>query len=112
MPEQEKDKQLDDLLESLLSTYSSENPRPGMETRILATVSAQKAEKDRRKLLFRWIVGVAAAAATASAVTLIAVSLTRSMSLPEPPSTIATAPVLPPIPRPVTRPLPIRQHEI
>jgi hypothetical protein len=40
MADQEKDKQMqiDDTLDSLLANYSSAEPRPGLETRILANM--------------------------------------------------------------------------
>ena len=38
MADQEKDRQIDDMLDSLLATYSSAEPRPGLETRILANL--------------------------------------------------------------------------
>ena len=42
MADQEKDKQMqmqiDDMLDSLLANYSSVDPRPGLETRILANL--------------------------------------------------------------------------
>jgi hypothetical protein len=45
MADQEKDKQMriDDMLDSLLANYSSAEPRPGLETRILANL--REAEK-------------------------------------------------------------------
>jgi hypothetical protein len=47
MAEQEKDQHLDEMLDSLLASYSNEDPRPGMETRILATLEAR--ERQRRR---------------------------------------------------------------
>jgi hypothetical protein len=46
MADQEKDKQMriDDMLDSLLANYSSAEPRPGLETRILANLR-EAAEK-------------------------------------------------------------------
>lgn len=38
MADQEKDKQIDKMLDSLLANYSSVEPRPGLETRILANL--------------------------------------------------------------------------
>jgi hypothetical protein len=45
MAEQDNEKHLDQLLDSLLSRYSDAQPRPGLETRILATVRAQAEEQ-------------------------------------------------------------------
>jgi hypothetical protein len=38
MADREKDKQIDEMLDSLLASYSSVEPRPGLETRILANL--------------------------------------------------------------------------
>lgn len=64
MADQEKDKQLDDLLESLLSNYTVAEPRPGLETRILAQV--RDAASKRRSWFWNlgWL-GAGAAAITA-----------------------------------------------
>ena len=40
---QEKDHKLDAMLDNLLSTYSSVEPRPGLETRILANLREESA---------------------------------------------------------------------
>ena len=45
MAEPENDKQLDDLLESLLSEYSAAQPRPGYETRTLAVMKDAARQK-------------------------------------------------------------------
>ncbi len=42
MADQETPKQLDDLLDSLLSQYSDVEPRPGLETRILARIAESR----------------------------------------------------------------------
>src|SRR5258708_30625617 len=59
MADQDKDKQLDDLLESLLSRYSLAEPRPGLETRILATMEGHATQRQRR-WLFVFAASVAA----------------------------------------------------
>jgi hypothetical protein len=66
MADQEKDKQMqiDDMLDSLLANYSSAEPRPGLETRILANLR-EAAEKDSARGWWnlRWLwAGVVAAA--------------------------------------------------
>src|SRR6266700_3603796 len=48
MADQNQDKQLEDLLESMLSTYSVAEPRPGLTTRILATLKEHSAQRQRR----------------------------------------------------------------
>src|SRR5882724_11947252 len=58
MADQNQDKQLDDLLESMLSTYSDVERRPGLTTRILATLKEHSA---RRQL--RWVFCFAASTA-------------------------------------------------
>src|SRR5258708_19712756 len=93
MADQEKDQHLDAMLDSLLANYSSAEPRPGFETRILATVRSQR---QKRKLMLGWI--FAGGLATASAV--IAITLSQRMTLPELPATITTATPVPAIVRP------------
>jgi hypothetical protein len=78
--EQEKDQHLDEMLDSLLASYSTAEPRPGMETRILANVSAR--QKSRR-LGFTWL--WAGAGAAAAVVIVIVTLLNRSTALPKPP---------------------------
>jgi hypothetical protein len=47
MADQEKDRQVDKMLDSLLANYSSAEPRPGLETRILANLrEAEKKAQD------------------------------------------------------------------
>ncbi len=65
MADQEKDKQLDDLLESMLSTYSVAEPRPGLETRILAQVRDAASKKRPGLWNLGWLGSGAAAAITA-----------------------------------------------
>jgi hypothetical protein len=64
MADQEKDKQMDKMLDSLLANYSSAEPRPGLETRILANVR-EAARKETaagwRDLRWLWVGAVAAA---------------------------------------------------
>jgi len=63
MADQEKDKKIDDMLESLLANYSSAEPRPGLETRILANLrDAEGREAGRGWWGFKWLwAGVALA---------------------------------------------------
>jgi len=73
MADQEKDKQMDEMLDSLLASYSSAEPRPGMEMRILANLR----DAERRKATapfwnWKWLwAGMAAAVAIIVAVVLI-----------------------------------------
>src|SRR3954464_13882207 len=62
MADQEKDRQIDEMLDSLLANYSSAEPRSGLETRILANL--HEAEKTPQGWWsFKWIwAGVFAAA--------------------------------------------------
>lgn len=51
MLEDEKDRQLDALLDSLLSAYSAAEPRSGLEIRIRARLQARAAQQRRRWVL-------------------------------------------------------------
>jgi hypothetical protein len=68
MADQDKEKQLDDLLDSLLSHYASAEPRPGLETRVLASIrQARRAEKVRwMGLGWWWAVGAVTVVVTAA----------------------------------------------
>ncbi|HEY2362518.1 MAG TPA: hypothetical protein VGK36_15465 [Candidatus Angelobacter sp.] len=72
MADQKKDKQMqiDEMLDSLLANYSSAEPRPGLETRILANL--HEAEKTPQGWgNFKWIWAGAVAAAIIVAAMLI-----------------------------------------
>jgi hypothetical protein len=69
MADQEKDKQMqiDEMLDSLLASYSSAEPRPGLETRILANIrDAEGREASRGWWNLKWVwAGMAFALAVA-----------------------------------------------
>src|SRR5258708_20441878 len=94
MAEPEKDQHLDKMLDSLLADYSSAEPRPGFETRILAWVQ----QRQRRKLTLGWI--FAGGLTTAGAV--LAITLNQRTTLPEPPAIITSRTPMPAVFRPAT----------
>ncbi|HEY1938896.1 MAG TPA: hypothetical protein VGJ33_13260 [Candidatus Angelobacter sp.] len=56
MAEQEKDKQIEEMLDSMLAMYSSTEPRPGLETRILANLQSTAArEVSNGWWNFKWL---------------------------------------------------------
>jgi hypothetical protein len=64
MADQKKDTLMDEMLDSLLAKYSSEEPRPGLETRILANLSESAREEGVQgwwNLKWLWVGAVAAA---------------------------------------------------
>ena len=72
MADQEKDKRVDEMLDSLLANYSSAEPRPGLETRILANLQgAAGNESPAGWWNFRWLWAGAVAAAIIVAAVLI-----------------------------------------
>jgi hypothetical protein len=73
MADQEKDKrmQIDDMLDSLLANYSSAEPRPGLETRILANLREAEKESSHGWWNFKWLWAGAVAAAIIVAAVLI-----------------------------------------
>jgi hypothetical protein len=74
MADQEKDKQMqmDDMLDSLFANYSSAEPRPGLETRILANLrEAEEKEATHGWWNFKWLWAGAVAAAIVIAAVLI-----------------------------------------
>jgi hypothetical protein len=72
MADQEKDKQMDEILDSLLANYSSAEPRPGLGTRILANLrEAAEKKASQGSWDFRWIWAGAVTAAIVMAAVLI-----------------------------------------
>src|SRR5437899_12275211 len=92
MSEQERERRLDDLLDSLLSQYSSAGPRPGLEMRILAGVK-EAAEQGRPWFWnLRWLLAGAAGAAVAAVVLFILFSRTAPRPQPQVVRNLAPAP--------------------
>ena len=72
MIDPEKDKQMDEMLDSMLANYSAAEPSPGLETRILANLrEAEKKEAPHGWWNFKWIWAGAVAAAIIVAAVLI-----------------------------------------
>jgi hypothetical protein len=69
MADQEKDRQIDEMLDTLLAKYSSAEPRPGLETRIMANLREAEKKAPRGWWNFKWIwAGVVAAVIIVAAV--------------------------------------------
>ena len=70
MADQEKDKRMDEMLDSLLASYSSAEPRPRLETRILANLrDAEEKEAAHGWWNFKWLwAGMVTAAIIVAAV--------------------------------------------
>lgn len=99
----DQEKQLDQLLDSLLAEYSDVGPRPGLETRLLANLRAESfpAVKNQRRV-WRWFFATAGVVAVAAL--LFVAYLAQTSSLPPPPTVkAAKPPVLLPI-RPLSVP--------
>jgi len=75
MSDQNDEKRLDDLLDSALSGYSAVEPRPGLETRILARIQDSAAQSRTRWWSARWL--VAGAVATVVAVLVLSILFLR-----------------------------------
>ena len=65
MAEQEKDKNLDQIFDSLLASYSDVEPRPGLETRVVAKLRDHASRNNGWNWTWTWIWPGAAAAAVA-----------------------------------------------
>src|SRR6267154_1165928 len=75
---QEKDKQLADLLESLLSTCSVAEPRPGLEIRIRAALKNHTMQRQRR-----WVFIFAASVAAVLLAVLMANMHSAKQGIPD-----------------------------
>src|SRR5205807_1861717 len=71
MAEQDKNRDLDNLLDSLLASYSDAQPRPGLETRIMAQLRTETARKKSNRWSLSWMWAGAAATVLALAVVLM-----------------------------------------
>lgn len=81
MTDHDQNRKIDELLDSLLSEYSSAEPRPGLESRILASVQEAAAATPSRRWNMQWFW---AGAAVAAAVLLAALFMGRHRAVPSP----------------------------
>src|SRR6185312_3688398 len=85
MAEEEKDKQLDELLDSMLSRYAAEEPRPGLETRVLARIAEDARNSESRIRRSSWFIpGVAFTAATTALLMMLLAFRTTQVRRPLP----------------------------
>ncbi len=93
MAEQEKDKNLDQLLDSLLSSYSDVGPRPGLETRVIAHLRDQAGRKRFWQWSWAWI-GAGSVTAAVATMMFIIFLWERSIQPPQPPVTHVDWPLI------------------
>jgi len=101
MADQEKDRktQIDDMLDSLLANYSSAEPRPGLETRILANLrEAEEKKASQGWWDFKWIW-----AGTVAAAIIVVVVLISGRHRVEPPTHVMVK-TRPAVPQPEIQP--------
>lgn len=86
MADNDREKQLDRLLDSMLSQYSAAEPRPGLETRVLAQIAETREEKQAGSSPLRWLVVGAGIAVSAVAVVVVMLAFRAEQrhSLPPP----------------------------
>ena len=115
MADQEKDKQIDKMLDSLLANYSSVEPRPGLETRILANLvlanprDAEGREASRSWWGFKWLW---AGAAVAAAIIVGAVLMSGRRHVAPPPSNTVVQTVQPAVQQPIIQQPIIQQPQV
>lgn len=94
MSEQDQRRHVDELLDSLLATYSDAEPRPGMETRLLANLrTASRQQIDNQAWAWKWL--LAGAAAVGVVAVLFAVYWSRTPVVPPPKIQMAGPPTRP-----------------
>jgi hypothetical protein len=92
MADQEKDRQMDEMLDSMLANYSSAEPRPGLETRIMANLREAEKKAPQGSWNFKWIW-----AGMVTAVIIIAAVLISGRHRVAPPTNVVvkTSPTVP-----------------
>jgi hypothetical protein len=109
MADQERDKrmQIDDMLDSLLANYASAEPRPGLETRILANLrDAEENKSSAGWWNFRWLW-----AGMVTAAIIVAVLLIGGRHRAEPPTHVIVK-TSPAVPQPEIQPhAPVKHSE-
>ena len=93
MAEQEKDKNLDQIFDSLLASYSDVEPRPGLETRVVAKLRDHAGRNNGWNWTWTWI--WPGAVATAVGALIFIVGLERTVEPPKPPVAPADWSMLP-----------------
>jgi hypothetical protein len=106
MANQKKDRRIDEMLDSLLANYSSAEPRPGLETRILANLREAEKKAPQGWWNFKWLwAGVVAGAI------IVATVLISGRHRTAPPTNVIVK-KSPPAPQPEIQPrAPIARHE-
>src|SRR6267142_2878621 len=61
-----RDERLEAMLDSMLSAYSDAQPRPGLETRVLATLRAQEGPRESARWNIQWLWSIGSVAAAAA----------------------------------------------
>jgi hypothetical protein len=90
MTDPENDKQLDELLDSMLSAYSAAEPRPGLENRILAGMREAAGNPAAPWWSWKWL--WAAGAAAAAALLLFMLWIGNHPAAPHPAKTVVQVP--------------------
>ena len=85
----ENDQKLDEMLDAMLSAYSSVEPRPGLETRIVASLREYSCSRER-SWNFRWMWGGIAPAS--AAIVLLLIHFSRPQQRPQTAPQLATRP--------------------
>lgn len=94
MAEPGNEKKMDEMLDSLLAAWSDVEPRPGLETRLIAYLRAETETKTVRRPMFFWL--WTSSAAVAVAAVLIAAYVLRPGAMPQTPAIpVAGIPRLP-----------------
>jgi hypothetical protein len=100
------DQRLEEMLDAMLKAYSDEQPRPGLETRVQATLRAEAERRKDRARPWRWVWSTAATLALVAVI--LAIYIGRLQPLPEPPA-IAAVKAPPPVTVPAIPGLPAGQ---
>lgn len=71
MADQNRERELDDMLDSLLSQYAAAEPRPGLETKVFARIAESRRRNGSRARSLWWMVAGGGLAASAAALVMM-----------------------------------------
>jgi hypothetical protein len=92
MAERDEERKLEELLDSMLAAYSAAEPRPGLETRIVANLRTQGSQSDGRSWGRFWLWAGAGVAAAVAALVFAVLHRPAERPIPTPAEIVRSTP--------------------